>query len=142
MGLCHMTWSTNRFLAEKWRLLQSAASCQTNSAGHLELKESYSNVTWPKVMKKFNISTILIYFVQTKADFKAIHKESFELFTEGHVKTGVTVHISPLISVIKKMVFVEKTHISAKETAKLCHIHNPCILCFKRNYQISLNFLL
>ena len=63
----------------------SAAGCQTNSACHLELKESYSKAHLPTVMKKFNITTILTYFVQTKADFKAIREESFELFKTGHV---------------------------------------------------------
>ena len=93
MALCHMTQLTNRFLAKKWRPVQSAACCQTNSAGHLELKKSYSKALLPTVMDKFNITTILTYFVQTKADLKAIREESFELFTAGHghvVKTRVT----------------------------------------------------
>ena len=63
----------------------SAAGCQTNFTGHLELKESYSKSHLPTVMKKFNITTILTYFVQTKADFKAICEESFEMFKVGHV---------------------------------------------------------
>ena len=112
MALCHMTQSTNRFLAEKWRLLQSAAGCQTNSAGHLDLKESYSKAHLPTVLKKFNITTILTNFVQNKADFKAIHEESFKLFTGGHIhvsKNGVTVNISPPIFSLKKL-FLLKIH--------------------------------
>ena len=140
MASCHMTQSTNRVLAEKRRPLQSAAGYQANSAGHLELKESYSKAHLPRVMKKFNITTIL-----TKADFKAIHEESFELFTAGHFhinKNRCDSKHFTAVFFITKMFFVEKTRISAKKTAKMCHIHNLCILCLKRNYQISLNFFL
>ena len=80
-----VTWLS---LAEKWRPLQSAAECQTNSADYLELKESYSKAHLPTVMKKFNITSVLTYFVQTEADFKVIREESFELFTAGHVYIG------------------------------------------------------
>ena len=125
MALCHMTQSTNRFLAEKWRPLQSAAGCQVNSVGHLELKESYSKAHFPTVMKKFNITTIV-----TKADLKAIREESFELFTAGHVHINKNRCYSKHFTAV---FFI--TRISAKKTAKICHVHNPCILCFKRNYQ-------
>ena len=53
--------------------------------GSLELKESYSKAYLPTVMMKLNITTILTYFVQTKADFKATREESFELFEAMHV---------------------------------------------------------
>ena len=137
-----------------------------NSAGYIELKESYSKAHLPTVMKKCNKATILTYFVQTKADFKVTREESFELFRAGHVHVSkdrcYSKHFTADFFSLKKC-FLLKRHAfqlrkqqkyvtetilpyfaskETKKTAKICHRDNPSILCFKRNYQISLNFLL
>ncbi|KAL3842184.1 hypothetical protein ACJMK2_020226 [Sinanodonta woodiana] len=38
----------------------------------------------PQILTKLNIGTILSYFLETRADFKAMRESIFELFTYGH----------------------------------------------------------
>ncbi|KAH3837836.1 hypothetical protein DPMN_111238 [Dreissena polymorpha] len=38
------------------------------------------------MLKKFNISTIITYFLQTHADFRSIREVSYELYANGHVR--------------------------------------------------------
>ena len=59
---------------------------------NVELKAAYSSGKLPGPVQTFNIGTILAYFIESRADFKAIRSSSFELYTSGHVqvcKAGV-----------------------------------------------------
>ena len=61
-------------------------------------------------------------------------KKSFELFKAGHVHVSKNLYYSKYFTAdffLLKMVFIEKAHISAKETAKICHIHNPVYFASK-----------
>ena len=66
-----------------------ASTVPTTSASFIELKNAYSTAMMPQILTKFNIGTILSYFLEIGADFKAIRESCYELFTSGHVHVSM-----------------------------------------------------
>ena len=65
-----------------------ASNCQPVTSSYIQLKNAYWSAKIPQPLVLFNIGTILTYFLETRADFKAIRANSFELFTSGHVNVS------------------------------------------------------
>ncbi len=75
MAAGHVTARANRVLVDKqWRSLQQPLipnSCQSTLDQCLDLKKAFATATIPQSLVTFNIGTILAFFIETKADFKA-----------------------------------------------------------------------
>ena len=57
----------------------------------IELKNAYSSGKLPQTFRKFNISTIITYFLHTHSDFRSIREVSYELYTNGHVRVSTCI---------------------------------------------------
>ena len=68
--------------------LKMAAASTSDERSFIDLKDAYSSGKFPQMLKKFNISTIITYFLQTHSDFRSIREVSYELYTNGHVRVS------------------------------------------------------
>ena len=78
MASCHVRSSANQILAAP------RDNCQRDSATCVELKTAYLRGNLLQPLLKFNIGTILTYFIDVRVDFKAIRENADELFVCLH----------------------------------------------------------
>ena len=79
--------------------MTGASALSSTSASFIELKNAYSTAMMPQILTKFNIGTILSYFLEIRQDFKAIRESCYELFTSGHVHVSMeTVSMLKILS--------------------------------------------